>query len=62
MKSNQVYCVKCRHACVPKGVRVEEDARGRARLAGKCSECGTKCFKYISADHPKASELSRRRK
>lgn len=48
MKDKQVYCVKCKHACIPSRAAFERDRRGRLRMVGKCPHCDTKCYKYVS--------------
>ena len=48
MKDTQIYCVKCKKAVVPVNVELENDRRGRPRLHGECSVCGTHVYRYVA--------------
>lgn len=42
-----MYCVKCRTKQLCSNVEKGRDKRGRLRLVGTCTVCGTDCYRYI---------------
>lgn len=56
---NIFYCVKCRTKVHGEHIVLEQNKIGRYQLRGKCDECGTKTFKFVSeADAQKFKRIS----